>query len=168
MRGGYIRKVTFADRDSLIRRLEKDRLIEEDHWLWLGYCDRGGYGTVTIDGRSYTVSRVAAFIWLGLDIQNGLVEVRHKLNCEIRRCFNPNHLCLGSHEDNMRDVSNKVQSYPYYPCGHPRVVENTMPDKRGYKSCRRCHQSVSLNSYYIKKVHADIARKETTNELSTV
>lgn len=72
-------------------------------WLWTGALNAYGYGTITAQKRTLYAHRVA------YEIMNGpapsSLSVRHK--CDTRCCINPEHLTLGTHQDNMRDVVGK-------------------------------------------------------------
>jgi hypothetical protein len=82
-------------------------LVDEETgcWLWQGdfFADTG-YGRMTVDGKTSLVHRVAYAHYNGVEIPKGLM-VCH--TCNNRRCMNPDHLYLGTHNDNMRD---KAQS----------------------------------------------------------
>lgn len=71
-------------------------------WLWIGSIDRIGYGQFKF-GRQYAPNekahRTAWKIYRG-DIPHGM-HVLH--SCDVRCCVNPDHLRLGTHQDNMRD-----------------------------------------------------------------
>lgn len=75
-------------------------------WLWRGTITPGGYGTIHREGRGS--SRVQAHI-VSWELHKGAVPagrfVLHR--CDERRCVNPEHLFLGTHEDNMRDMVEK-------------------------------------------------------------
>jgi len=61
-----------------------------------------GYGSFSIDGRSYRAHRISFQIHKGL-IPNNLL-IRH--SCHNKRCVNPNHLNFGTHQDNINDTVN--------------------------------------------------------------
>jgi hypothetical protein len=75
-------------------------------WPWTGQITNKGYGTI-YKGRPIGTHRIA---W---ELANGHIEgglyVLHK--CDNRACCNPKHLFLGTHLDNMRDMSNKGRSH---------------------------------------------------------
>ena len=72
-------------------------------WLWTGYKTKGGYGLLTVNSKSYTAQR---FSWI---LHNGPIpfglDVLHK--CDNPPCVNPDHLFLGTQQDNVVDSVNK-------------------------------------------------------------
>jgi hypothetical protein len=84
-------------------RLLKYRRINEATgcWEWTGGTS-GGYGSASTypPARYIAAHRLAAVVWMGLERDSPL-QVLHK--CDNRVCFNPHHLYLGTHEENMRD-----------------------------------------------------------------
>jgi len=72
-------------------------------WGWKGSKNPGGYGkiTVRIEGKPITISahRLAYTAYRG-DIPLGKL-VLHR--CDNPACTNPDHLFLGTHQDNMKD-----------------------------------------------------------------
>lgn len=70
----------------------------DECWLWTG-CKRHGYGLIRTGGQMLGVHRLSYLHHHG-EIQEGLV-VRHK--CKNRHCVNPEHLEVGTQQDNMND-----------------------------------------------------------------
>jgi hypothetical protein len=72
-------------------------------WLWLGAHGKRSYGKFW-DGSAYLDAH--RFVWR---ISNGAIPdglfVLH--TCDVRLCVNPAHLWLGTHADNMRDMTAK-------------------------------------------------------------
>ena len=67
-------------------------------WNWTK-STREGYGQIKVGDIHWTTHRYAATAIYG-EIPKGMV-VRH--SCNNRRCCNPNHLSIGSHQDNWED-----------------------------------------------------------------
>jgi hypothetical protein len=68
---------------------------------WIGGANDQGYGYAKVDGRMFRVHRLAWALANG-PIPDGLL-IRH--DCDNPRCVNVAHLCLGTHQDNMRDLA---------------------------------------------------------------
>lgn len=73
-------------------------------WIYTQSTARSGYGQIAFNGeRGLLVHRVSYAMFNG-DITDGLF-VRH--TCDVRACFNPEHLILGTNADNMQDVRDR-------------------------------------------------------------
>lgn len=68
-------------------------------WFWVASLNKHGYGKMS----SKLAHRVSWNIHYG-EIPKGL-QVLHK--CDVPICVNPEHLFLGNHSDNMKDMANK-------------------------------------------------------------
>lgn len=75
-------------------------------WLWLGTAMKHGYGSVGLGRRhdGTTVAHRAAWLAFKGQIPDGL-HVLHR--CDVRCCVNPDHLFLGTHLENVRDMDRK-------------------------------------------------------------
>jgi len=75
----------------------------DECWLWQAAVDSGGYGHIDEGtGRLRKAHRIAYALTRG---DPGELHVLHR--CDTRRCCNPAHLFLGTHDDNMRDRQEK-------------------------------------------------------------
>jgi hypothetical protein len=72
-------------------------------WLWTAGKTGVGYGTFIIDGKSVGAHRHSYALHYG-PIPPGML-VCHR--CDNPLCVRPDHLFLGSHLDNMRDMAAK-------------------------------------------------------------
>jgi len=72
-------------------------------WLWLKYRNLGGYGQLTYKNKRCLAHRHSWESFNG-EIPKDL-DVLHK--CDTPDCVNPDHLFLGTHQDNMEDMINK-------------------------------------------------------------
>lgn len=76
--------------------------------LWNGCLHTAGYGKVYVYGRVVLAHRAMYELTFG-KIPDGL-HVLHK--CDVPRCVNPDHLFLGTNDDNIADKVQKAR-HPY-------------------------------------------------------
>lgn len=75
----------------------------EGCWLWTGRRDGAGYGQIFVQGRRIGVHRLSWLLNCG-EIPEGLFVCHH---CDVPLCVRPDHLFVGTHDDNMRDAAIK-------------------------------------------------------------
>lgn len=114
-------------------------------WLWTKCRFRNGYGNVKFGSTHKSASRVA---WILLNGDPKHLDVLHR--CDTPACINPDHLFIGTHSDNMKDMTLKGRrrggaSYRKTHCarGHELTTENLSIWKRHdrnyeHRMCRRC------------------------------
>lgn len=117
-------------------------------WLWGGGKYKTGYGSYNLpvefrgDGIK-NIWRAHRFSWLlhGNELLDGL-DLCH--SCDNRLCVSPDHLWLGTRQQNMLDMKAKKRNprwdTTYCQNGHLRTKENTMPKSNGFKECRECRR----------------------------
>jgi len=74
-------------------------------WLWSGFLGRGGYGQFRASDKTQPAHRFSYEFYNGLSIGDKSMCVCHK--CDTPSCVNPNHLFLGSFQENMDDMKRK-------------------------------------------------------------
>lgn len=81
-------------------------------WLWTGRVDRYGYGKIcsTTTSREFGAHRVVAELKFGY---LGKALVLHA--CDNPACVNPQHLRLGTQQDNMTDKKVKGRTHEHRP-----------------------------------------------------
>lgn len=95
-----------------------ERRGPDDCWPYRGDRTRRGYGVVClaqVDGRRRRTQAHRVSFWLETGVDPGNLSVLH--HCDNPPCCNPNHLFLGDHRDNGRDMASKGRGK-----GWPRTV----------------------------------------------
>lgn len=115
-------------------------------WLWAGANNAEKdpvrlYGRITLNKTIYPAHRFSYLAFWG-DIPKSF-HVCHK--CDVPMCVNPSHLFLGTHKDNMKDMSTKgrgsKQKVTHCPRNHPYDEENTIKNKYGRRLCKTCEKA---------------------------
>lgn len=109
-------------------------------WEWIGAPGSGGYGQRRFEGKPTGAHRVSWIMENG-PIPNGL-WVLHK--CDNPPCVRPDHLFLGTHVDNMVDMTAKGRHaelrVTHCPAGHEYDDANTYIRPQGKRRCQACHR----------------------------
>jgi len=87
---------------SIEKRLFNKRKIDSvtNCWNWVGSITEGGYGQIGYKNKMYYTHRLSYKLFVE-EIPEGIL-VRHK--CDNKLCFNPEHLELGTYQDNNLDT----------------------------------------------------------------
>jgi len=123
------------------RLLDRRRIDENGCWLFIGSTSSDGYGQLSVNYKLMVAHRLSAFIFLDFDLDSDEQVLHKPFICKSRRCFNPEHLYIGNHGNNMRDKSVTIT---HCPNGHEYTQENTYRGVNG-KYCKRCNKIAAVN-----------------------
>jgi hypothetical protein len=104
-----LNELTADQTDRFWAKVEKKGATE--CWDWTGYKDDGGYGTFNVGGGMQFAHRVSWVIENGpipAGTHSGTMCVLH--HCDNPACVNPDHLFLGTQQDNIDDMVEKGRS----------------------------------------------------------
>lgn len=76
---------------------------EDECWEWHGKTIGIGYGAMGVGGRTISATRLAYFLYTGVDPYP--FSVLH--SCDNPRCCNGNHLRVGTQADNGKDMKDR-------------------------------------------------------------
>ena len=125
-------------------------------YLWAGAGTPTGYGYFQFGGRRGSTLGAHRFAYLAEhgEIPDGL-DVLHR--CDVPCCVNVEHLFLGTHGDNMRDMASKgrhrLNNRPlanrlktHCRHGHPLSGSNLSIRKDGSRLCKQCRARIQANN----------------------
>lgn len=86
-------------------------------WLWTGRRQADGYGSLSYGGQSWLAHRLAWTLTYG-EIPPELCVCHH---CDTPACINPDHLFVGTRQDNNadRDAKGRRGAVGFHPETHP-------------------------------------------------
>lgn len=109
--------------ETLKQRLLARRVIAANGcWIWPGAKNNKGYSQIRFNCKCLLVHRASYEVFNG---PTGNLDVLHK--CDTPLCWNPDHLFLGTHLQNMRDMWAKGRARPRkfdVGVGHPMAKLN--------------------------------------------
>ena len=89
---------------------------------WSKSLGHNGYGITTRNNKTYRAHRLAYCDYHNIDHSDikGMV-VRH--TCDNRKCINPEHLVIGTHQDNMDDMKKRNRTAKGEAHGRAKLSE---------------------------------------------
>lgn len=137
-------------------------------WLWIGSCDKDGYGRFWFNGKLRKSHRVSYQKFVG-PIPEGK-DICHK--CDVPSCVNPDHLWVGDARANALDMMQKgrfnwngkyifIQQRKMTHCknGHEFTPKNTYRISRDggkRRHCRACNLEAVRRYQKRKNAHGSL------------
>lgn len=126
--------------DFLKRFWSKVPYRGEGCWPWTGNLDNWGYGRITIWPFGMIVASRASWILHHGLIPEGLCVLHH---CDNPPCVRPDHLWIGTHMDNQRDMIAKGRKRTYVERG--QVHKNAKLDEETVRKILEAASNLDLS-----------------------
>lgn len=110
------------NRIPLSRKIEENslRIPESGCWIWMSTMHPGGYGRVCSGKKPFFAHRVSYELKHG-EIPKGMMALHH---CDVRCCVNPDHIFVGTQQDNMTDKVRKNRQARGSNHGNAKLTED--------------------------------------------
>jgi len=118
------------------------RLLDAQDWMWTPCklatrnLHEKGYALKKVGGKIRLLHRLTYEQVYG-PIPDGLLVCHH---CDVRNCYEIEHLFLGTCAENMADMTAKGRHANSKKTHCKNGHELREPDKRGERQCRQCHR----------------------------
>lgn len=132
-----------------LHRFEKKFTKTDGCWIWNAATDPKGYGAFRYEGKTQIASRVSYQLYKG-NVPSGL-HVLH--TCDNPSCVNPDHLFLGTNDDNVEDRKSKGRRVGRLKVLDPKQLEELIAMLgKGDLSYREISRRTSISRETIRRV----------------
>ncbi len=107
-------------RSKFVAGLNKTPVGKLGCWLWQKRKDEDGYGSVRVASSNLKAHRISYELHVGPVPKGSCVLHR----CDVRACVNPEHLWLGTDEDNAKDRDEKKRQAIGSRNGRAKLTES--------------------------------------------
>ena len=133
--------------------------------LWIRHCVRGGYGQVSYRGKQVLAHRLSYEISVG-PVPEGLCVIH---SCHTPACINPDHLRVGTHQDNSDDMVRAGRSASGEKHGRTKLTFEKVQDIRQKYNSGDYTLSVLSSLFGVSKTHVSyIIRGKTWKESASL
>ena len=101
------------------RFLNRIKVTERGCHEWQGQIKRDGYGRFCYQAKTFSAHRAAYLMFVG-PVPEGLLVLHH---CDNRKCVNPEHLYIGNHSDNAKDMVHRGRAWGRRKTDDDRVMQ---------------------------------------------
>lgn len=120
--------------DSLQKRFWPKVEITATCWLWKASITAVGYGQISVNRKPKNVHRLIWELYFGEIPKDKIVCHR----CDIRNCCNPQHLFLGTYQENSSDMVQKGRSILGRSVPESRIVHGEKHGRRKLTATQVC------------------------------
>ncbi len=161
--GAEVCTIYFMPRRSPVFGTPEERLnshLVRDHetgcLVFTGAKARGGYGKLTINGKTVMAHTLAWDLWVGPPRAiNGKRALVMHATCDNPPCCEPSHLTLGTHASNSADMVTKGRSRPGEARWNARLTEaDVRAIRKSSESSTSLSETYGVTSRTINKIRS--------------
>ena len=134
--------------DKLKKRFLKRIDLGSECWLWTGCKNKQGYGSIRVQRKTQLAHRIAYLLFVGVVPSDK--DVLHK--CDIPGCVCPDHLFLGTAQDNSRDMILKNRSVGKFSVKQIQDVRSQYCGKPSWAESARLAQEYGVHPATIHRI----------------
>lgn len=139
--------------------------VTDGCWIWIAALTQEGYGTYWWDGKTRPAHRYSWSFFNG-DIPQGMV-ICH--NCDVPSCVNPDHLFLGTIQDNHADMVEKRRNVSGEKSGLSKLTEIQVIEMRNKYKNDNCSLRDLSKHYGITRENVwCIVKNKTWKKVKTI
>jgi len=127
--------------------IEKSIINNNQCWEWKGSKNNKGYGRMIINGKFYMAHRLSYALFVN-EIPKGML-VCHK--CDNPSCVNPDHLFVGTNQDNMDDMKKKGRGRNVPIFGNNFTGISIRVNEKIYPSFRSAGMGLDISDNSVRK-----------------
>ncbi len=143
------------DKQRILSKIHKD---ENGCWLFTGAIHWRGYGAFWFKNKTISAHRASYELFKG-PIEKNLLVCHH---CDVQRCVNPDHLFLGTNQDNSDDMTVKKRNKRGVDQHYAKLSESDVIYVRGlFEKAMYRKKSIALIFKIDPSTVASIINRET-------
>lgn len=142
---------------SIASRFETHVDRSGECWLWTGTFSAKGYGVLTFNYKQFRAHRVSWELANGRPVPEGMF-VCHR--CDTPACVRPEHLFIGTNDDNVQDCVRKGRRPRKLTREHVKAIRSLL--RAGVSSIRALGRQYGVDESAIRNIERNaLWRKES-------
>lgn len=137
------------------------RITESGCWIWTGSLNKHGYGRLTFGAKTNIGAHRASYELMHGKIPDGLFALHR---CDIKCCVNPDHIFIGTQQENMSDKVAKNRQAKGHRHGMSKLTEEQAKEaKFGRARSSELAKKFNCSAVMIRQIRGGLYWKHLEN-----